>query len=264
MHIPWDCTSQEPGDVSSFSYTPATTSKTYLKLLYGVCRHDSTAGTEHCLLWEDSEAWRSLDDTNHKVSGRTSLLASDAEHSWPRVKALSLLCLFLSFALLAFHCVASCRKTVRWNVQVIAAGTQLLLCLLLCLSLGMGLSTDTVLPQMLGNFFYGCSVHAEPGAAWWCGVLALGVSLFAGVLLLFPYMGGPSWVLRGAGAGAGGEWWAVTPEQEEQEEEELELDEGWEAVWGGEGEEQEEEDDDSFAGIRMQLRNKVRVEGRGR
>lgn len=198
VHIPSQCGPEEVGDITAFSYQPETTSKVYLKLFYGVCRKDSTAGTDHCMLWEDAEVWRYMDEINDLVSGRHSLLAEAAAENWPSVKYFSMICLILSFVLLAFHCVVSCLGDVPWQVQVVAAATHLLLTFVLCLSLGLGLQTDTVKPQMFGNYFYGCNVHAEPGAAWWFGVLALVISVFAGVILLFPYLGGPTWVLKWA------------------------------------------------------------------
>eukprot|EP00603_Paraphysomonas_imperforata_P010222 CAMPEP_0114480980 /NCGR_PEP_ID=MMETSP0104-20121206/17421_1 /TAXON_ID=37642 ORGANISM="Paraphysomonas imperforata, Strain PA2" /NCGR_SAMPLE_ID=MMETSP0104 /ASSEMBLY_ACC=CAM_ASM_000202 /LENGTH=290 /DNA_ID=CAMNT_0001656501 /DNA_START=114 /DNA_END=987 /DNA_ORIENTATION=+ len=184
VHIPSECGPEEVGDVTAFSYQPESTSKIYLKLFYGVCRKDSTAGTDHCMLWEDAEAWQFMDEINGgQLAG---------------VKYLSMICLIISFVLLAFHCVVSCLGDVPWTVQVVAAATHLLLSFVLCLSLGLGLQTDTVKPQMFGNYFFGCNVHAEPGAAWWFGVLALVISVFAGVILLFPYLGGPTWVLKWA------------------------------------------------------------------
>ena len=150
------------------------------------------------MLWEESAKWVYLDHMNQQLSSRHSLLAHAAANNWPGVKYLSITCLLLSFMLLVFYCVVACMGEVSWKVQIAAAVTQLLLSFILCLSLGLGLQTDTVKPQMFGNYFYGCNVHAEPGAAWWFGVLALVISVFAGVLLMFPYLAGPTWVLKWA------------------------------------------------------------------
>lgn len=203
MQIPSKCSTEAAGDVADFSYQPESTSKVYLKLFYGVCKKDSTAGTEHCMLWTDAADWRYMDDINDKVSSRHSLLADAAANNWPIVKYVTVLCLLTSFVLFVFYSVVVCiNHEVSWTLQVVAAVTQLLLSLMLALSLGLGLQTDTVKPQMFGNYFYGCNVHAEPGASWWCGVLALVISIFAGFLLLFPYLGGPTWVLKWAKSGS--------------------------------------------------------------
>ena len=209
--------------MAEFTYKPESTSKIYLKLFYGVCRQDSTAGTDHCLLWEDEEEWQYLDEMNLVLSNRQSLLAEAAANSWPFVKYVTILCLLLSFGLLVFYCIAACLGEIAWKVQMILGIVHLILTFLLTLSLGSGLRTDTVKPQMFGNFFYGCSVHAEPGAAWWFGVLELIISIFAGFILVFPYLGGPSWVLKWAKYGE------VSPTEEDEYErhrDELELDDG--------------------------------------
>lgn len=201
VHIPSKCGQLDSsGEVSDFSYSPVSTSKIYLKLFYGVCRKDSTAGTEHCYLWDEEEKWSYMDYINDAVSGRQSMLADDAKNEWPVVKYLTVVSLLISFFLFVFYCLVACIGEVPWKVQIAAAVTQLILTFILCLSLGLGLRTDTVKPQMFGNYFYGCNVHAEPGASWWMGVFALVISVFAGFILMFPYMGGPTWVLKWAKA----------------------------------------------------------------
>ena len=188
--------------MEAFSYEPESTSKIYLKLFYGVCRQDSTAGTDHCVLWTDTAAWQHLDDMNDAVAKRQSLLADAAANNWPFVKYITVICLVISFVLFVFFCVVACIGEVAWKMQMVAAVTQLALALLLAFSLGWGLRTDTVKPQMFGTFFYSCDVHAEPGASWWFGVLALVCCIYAGFLLMFPYLGGPTWVLKWAKSGA--------------------------------------------------------------
>jgi hypothetical protein len=163
------------------------------------------------MLWEDADAWNHWDTMNAAVSDRHSLLADDASTDWPVVKYLTALCLVMSFFLFVFYCVAACIGHMAWWAQICASVAQLLMSFGLALSLGLGLQTDTVKPQMFGNYFFGCDVHAEPGASWWFGVLALVMSVFAGVILLFPYIGGPTWVLKWARARAGD----VVPSEEE-------------------------------------------------
>jgi len=200
VHIPSKCKAQDIGSVATFTYKPVTTSKVYLKLFYGVCKTDSTAGTENCFLWSDSADWKFMDSMNMLISSRTSLLEKDASDVWPVVKGLTIVSLFLSFVLLIFFCCAACVGEVAWKYQIAAAVSQFVFTFFLCVSLALGLSTDTVKPQMFGNYFYGCNVHAEPGASWWCGVAALVISIFSGFILMFPYLGGPTWVLKWAKA----------------------------------------------------------------
>jgi hypothetical protein len=189
-------------------YTAISKNPSYIKVFYGLCSEVYTTSSSQCRSWDDTSFWKQIDQLNLEVSEFTTSLESDATYNWPMTYRLLVVCLIMIAGLLLFFLWAIFWGNVKWETQIAISCVQILLVILLWIHLALGLNTETVLPATWKFYSLGCNVHTEPGSAWWVIVLAATISLFSSVLLLFPYMMGPTWVnVVTAGRDSGG----VTP-----------------------------------------------------
>lgn len=174
----------------------------YINLFYGVCDKSNANDDKSCVAWDDTKSWENLDEMNKLVSSFRTDFESAADFAWPATFRVAVTSLVLTIVLLIFFVVAVIIEEVKWEWQISAAIVQFILLFCLVFHLAYGLSTDTVLSGSWRTYYLGCDIYSEPGAGWWGGLLAALISLFSGVLMLFPYMMGPSWVAFGRVSGA--------------------------------------------------------------
>jgi hypothetical protein len=189
--------------IDGVTFKKESSNKLYVQLFYGVCEQSDANDDKSCIAWDDSTTWKSLDDMNKLVSSFRTDFQNAADFAWPNTFRIAVTSLVITIVLVVFFVAAIIMKEVKWGLQITAAVIQFILMFCLVFHLAYGLSTDTVLSGSWRTYYLGCNIHSEPGAGWWGGLLGALISLFSGVLMVFPYMMGPLWVAFGrTGGGA--------------------------------------------------------------
>jgi hypothetical protein len=172
-----------------FSYSAETTSDLYIKLYHGACPNGN-----NCISWSDTSKWQSVDDQNMNIEGYDTDLVTDANSIWGTVFAIGILILVGNGLLIIFYVANLIKLVISVKLQIAAAVFHFIMAFLICVSIGYGLTTDTVLPKTWLTYYYNCDIYSTPGIGWWGSVASVLLNILCGVLVLFPFMAGTSWV----------------------------------------------------------------------
>jgi len=187
---PSNCTHSVKTADDDFSYTPQSQKNMQLVVYSGACLSSS-----QCIGWE-SEEWKTYDTWNQQIGLFTTSLYSDAGGSWLKIYPLGVVILIGNGLLILFYFWKVYCGSISRTSQILASAFHLVLCCLICISIGLGLVTDTVLPKSWGVYYYDCDVYAGPGVGWWGSVIAVILNIVFSFVILFPYLVGSSWVER--------------------------------------------------------------------
>jgi hypothetical protein len=181
-------------EVDGEVYTAVSRTTHYLKLFHGICDDQYATDGDHCVPWDNTDFWKDLDDKNKIISQSSTNFSDDAQYTWPAALRIGIVCLVLVLLAIFLLVYALIRGDISWEYQMGMVAVQVVLVLVIGLHLCLGLITTQILPTSYRTYHYGCDVYTGPGAAWWGAVLAMVMSAYVSVLLLFPYLMGPLWV----------------------------------------------------------------------